>query len=258
MITLSTWLSYAGNHHPSLGFGADWRAVRGAALKLEGRVWDEHRIKLMMCSDPWRFRDLSSKEVERATRADMGLGDLDFPQLGMHADPTCRHMTADTFFALVGVRTDRPLPVFTFNTAALYPHQFLGDVIQNLFVSKRLWTDFPDRDCAGWTVEVKGPDKALISSLPAVHLGTAWVREDRRGKGIGELVSRLHRLVAYLRFGAIAQFATIVPGRDHDKLFRSKEVGTVLEHRPSMTVESRVLFYAPADLLADANEVASK
>lgn len=255
MITASTWLSYAGFHNTSVAGLKDWRQVRAAAQKLDRNVWDDHRIKLMVCFDAWRFRDMSSKEVERAQRAAMSLGYADFPQLGKHADPTCRHLTPDNFYALVGTVTDRPLPLYTLNTAALYDASWAGDVVKNLFVSRRLWSDDPDRDCAGLTVEVEYQHAYMLSRLPAIHLGTAWVREDRRGQGIGDAVSRLHRLIAWLRFGSIPQFATIVPGRNHDKLFRSQEIGTVYEKRDGLTVESRVLFYSSADIVADAGEV---
>lgn len=252
MIQLATWLSYAGNHHPSVAGTPDWRAIRSAAQKLEGGVWEKHRLKLMMCSDPWRFHDLSSKEVEKAHRKAMGLDIPDFPQLGMHADPTCRNLTPENFYALVGVKTDRPLPVYTFNTAGLYRLDLCSS-IEELFTTKHLWSDYPDRDCAGWTVEVRDAVEAI--SLPragAVFLGSAWRSETVRGNHIGEDVARLHRLVAYLRYGHCLQFATIVPGKDHDKVFRAKEVGRVIEKRPSLTVESRLLTYTTNDLLADA------
>jgi hypothetical protein len=258
MINLATWLAYAGNHHPAIAGSPDWRIIRSAAQKLEREVWDQHRVKLMLTTDVWRFHDLSSKEVERANRKAMGLGDASIPQLGMHADPTCRNLTPDTFYALIGTKTDRPLPALTFNTAVLYRLDLCSSVAE-LFTTKLLWSDFPERDCAGWTVEVRDAVEAVEIARPsAVHLGTAWRRDDLSGNGLGGRIARLHRLVAYLRYGTPLQFATILPGRNHDKVFQAKEVGTVIERRPSLTVESRLLTYTTNDLLSDAISAAGE
>ena len=93
------------------------------------------------------------------------------------------------------------------------------------------------------------------AKLPAVFTGTAWVTPLRRKQRIMELVSELHRLVAYLRFGALPQFATIAPDRNHDKLFKGRDIGAVIEKWPTHTTTSRVLFYAPDDLIASAKAI---
>ena len=122
--------------------------IAAAARILDAQVWDRHKIKLLYCDDAWAFRTMSTAEVERG-RVVWEVDDRDPPQLGTHADPTCRHLTADNFFALIGTKTDRPLPLYTMNTAALYEPLSAGESIADLFLSRRLWSDHPERDCAG-------------------------------------------------------------------------------------------------------------
>lgn len=251
---LSSWLECHWRHGPH---HHGYPSVVAAARKLDQSIWDKHKIKLLYCDDADRFRDISTREVERTSRLATPEEAPDFPQLGTHADPTCRHLTADNFYSLIGTRTDRPLPLYTMNTAALYEATWVGDSISALFVKRRLWSDNPDRDCAGLTVEFRTAKDWPGNSLPAVFTGTAWVRQDRRRQGIMGDVSRLHRMVAWLRYGPIPQFATIAPDRNHDKLFDGTDIGCVIETRPTHTTTSRVLYYSPEAILASAERVLS-
>jgi hypothetical protein len=254
VIQLATWLLCPWRHVKGDGYAS----VIAAAQKLDAAIWDAHRIKLLFCDCPWRFRDLSTAEVERAHRA-MGCDPEtapDFPQLGTHADPTCRHLTSENFYALIGTKTDRPLPVITMNTASRYDAAWAGDNLLSLFGTRRLWSDHPDRDCAG--VEVAVPAWQATEAedrLPAVFLGTAYTVNHRRKQGIMETVSRLHRMVAYLKYGPLPQFATIAPNRQHDKLFHGRDIGAVIEKRDGLSTEIRVLFYEPDAAVSDAAEV---
>lgn len=252
---LASWLLSPWRHAKPEGYST----VVRAAQALDQAIWDKHGFKLMYIDDPARFRDVSEKEVERATRGVIDPEDEpDYPQLGMHTDATCRAMSSDDFFALIGCVTERPLRCITMNTAALYDDTLLDrdEYIEDLFTRRRLWSDHPDRDCAGlvvetttWTVDVAD------ETLPAVHLGTAWVHPWRRRQGIMARVSRLHRMVAYLRFGAVPQFGTVVPGAHP---FGGRDIGSVIETRNGFSKESRVLFYAAEDILADAAAVMSE
>lgn len=256
MMPLSSWLECHWRHNESARNRQGYATVVKAARKLDQSIWDKHKIKLLYCPDPWRFRDISTEEVKRAQRADMSLGDADFPQLGTHADPTCRHLTADNFYSLIGTRTDRPLPLITMNTAALYEGEEETTLLR-LFKSRRLWSDHPERDCADLSVSCDDVNGFMFSKLPAVFLGTAWVRQDRRRQGIMTDVSQLHRMVAWLRYGPIPQFATIAPDRNHDRLFDGTDIGCVIETRPTHTTTSRVLYYSPEAILAAAKRVLS-
>lgn len=253
MLPLASWLDCVWRHSKPEGYGT----IIAAAQKLDAHIWDRHKIKLLYCDDPWRFRDISTAEVERAKRWDMSLGDADYPQLGTHADPTCRLLTGlgdGTFHALIGTRTDRPLPLLTMNTAALYEPSFHGDCITNLFASRRLWSDHPERDCADLQITTQHVDRAMITRLPAVFLGTAWTRQDRRGRGVMTDVSRLHRMVAWLRW-PIPQFATVVPKAGSEKVFGGTDIGAVIEKRPHSTIETRVLYWSPDDIVTDASRI---
>lgn len=246
-LPLSSWLDCAWRHN-----GDPRReTVVSAARKIDALVWNRHKIKLLYCPDPWRFRDISTDEVKRAQRIDMGLGDADFPQLGMHADPTCRHLTSDNFFALIGTKTDRPLPLYTMNSAALYEAPTAVSTLADVFLSKRLWSDHPDRDCAGLQISIEAVPSNFYVALPAVHLGTAWTREDRRGQGVMTDVSRLHRMVAWLRW-PVPQFATVVPNSGASKVFGGRDIGAVIETRDGFSKETRVLFWHPEDIVNDA------
>lgn len=252
-LPLASWLACPWRHTKGEGYGV----ALSAALKLDQRVWDLHKIKLLMCPDPWRFRDISTEEVKRANvgRASSPEEAGDFPQLGTHADPTCRHLTSDNFYALIGTKTDRPLPLLTMNSAALYDGFVDGMTIGALFGSRVLWSDQPDRDCAGLSVELSRPVDSLCIPLPAVFLGTAWTLPEKRGRGIMREVSRLHRMVAYLRYGALPQFATVIPESGHEKVFGGRDIGAVIETWPTHKTTARVLFYEAKDIVADASDV---
>ena len=251
MMPLSSFLSCHWRHKKAKGYAS----VLSAAQKLDQEVWDTHGIKLLFCSDPWQFRDMSTAEVERG-KVYFEVDDRDPPQLGTHADPTCRYLNNANFFALIGTATDRPLPLYTMNTAALYEPESPSTIctLADIFMRRRIWSDFPDRDCADLDVDVFGL-MAHSHCLPAVFLGTAWTRQDRRRRGIMHMVSKLHRFTAYLRYGPLPQFATIVPDREHDKLFEGRDIGCVIETRDGMSKESRVLFYTPADIEQAATRV---
>lgn len=256
MIPLSSYLLSPWRHHKA----ADYDTLVKAALTLDRLVTERHRFSLVFIPDASRFRDISEKEVARATRADMGLGDAEYPQYGTHADPVYRDLTRDNFYGLVGTKGDRPLDVITMNTASTYRPRIAGDCISNLFVSRRLWADAPDKMLPHVRCETQATSAPIITPLPAIFLGTAWTLKQRRKQGIMELVSRLHRIVAALAFGPLPQFATIAPNRDHDKLFNGRDIGAVIEHRvfglPTQTrFESRVLFYDPQEIVEDARKV---
>lgn len=256
MIPLASWLEAHWCHEKGDGYGA----VVAAAQKLDQEVWDRHRFKLHFCPDPWRFRDLSEREVAESRKGYWEVDQTDPPQLGMHADPTCRELNHANFYALIGAVTDRPLRVLTMNTAALYDYDNCQQyTLRGLFWTRRLWSDHPGRDCADLDVMPQNEGAPLFETrLPAVHLGTSWVNPMRRKQGIAGLVSRIHRVVALLKFGALPQFATIVPNRDHDKLFMGRDIGSVVEKRGGLSKETRVLFYTPAEILADAERLAGE
>lgn len=247
MMPLASWLMCPWRHTKSEGYAS----VIEAAQKLDAQVWATHKIKLLYCDDADRFRDISTAEVQRVTRGASPECDPDYPQLGMHADPTCRALDKDNFFALIGTKTDRPLPLYTMNTAAKYEARPDCPTIAELFTGRELWSDHPDRDCAGLEIEC-GTE---VYDLPAVFLGTAWTRQDYRGRGIMREVSRLHRMVAYLRYGHLPQFATVKPDSGHEKVFGGRQIGSVTETWPTHTTTSTVLFYEPADILAAAERV---
>lgn len=248
MMPLASWLLSHWRHNPD----PRRETVASAARALDDLIWRKHRIKLLYCPDPWHFRTISTEEVKRAQRLDMSLGDADYPQLGTHADPTCRHLTSYNFFALIGTRTDRPLPLYTMNTACLY--ELADAALGDLIASQLLWSDHPARDCAGFDVRVEISNTDDIV-LPAVHLGTAWTRQDRRGHGIMRMVSQLHRLTAWLRYGPIPQFATVLPDIGAEKVFGGRDIGAVIETWPTHTLTARVLFYAPDDAVKAAQRV---
>lgn len=254
MMPLASWLLCPWRH-PDLSLSSYATVVR-AAQALDQAIWDRHGIKLLYCDDPWRFRDMSEKECARAP-VYFETDERDPPQLGTHADATCRAMTSENFFALVGTRSDRPLPFLTQNTAALYRMEGGANLICHLFESRRLWSDNPERDCAGLEVKTASASPDFFWALPAVHLGTAWVTPSRRKQGIAETVSRLHRMVAWLKFGEVPQFGTIVPDRQHDKLFHGRVIGSVIETRDGFSKTSTVLFYPPDAVVSDAAGVLS-
>lgn len=248
MMPLASWLDCSWRHTKPEGYGT----VLSAAQKLDALVWDRHKIKLLYCDDPWRFRDISTAEVMRTTRGASPEESPDYPQLGTHADPTCRHLTADNFYSLIGTRTDRPLPLITMNTAALYEATDECSHVIDLFIARRLWSDHPERDCAGLAIDVPEWSARIDGQpLPAVHLGTAWTREDRRGQGVMTDVSRLHRMVAWLRW-PVPQFATVVPNSGASKVFGGRDIGAVIETRDGFSKETRVLFWHPEDIVNDA------
>lgn len=250
-LPLASWLEFNWRHPLHVPGCA---AVIDAARKLDALVWERHGIKLLFVDDPWKFREISTQEVERAKRWDMSLGDADFPQLGTHADPTCRALSRQTFYALIGTRTDRPLPLLTMNSASLFEPHVEAESMAALFTSRRLWSDHPDRDCADLSVTFHSErdDLKRPYSLPAVFLGTAWTTPLLRRQGIMETVSRLHRLVAWLRFGAIPQFGTIYPDRGHEAVFHGQDVGHIVETRAGLPQEIRVLHYAADAAAQDA------
>lgn len=251
---LASWLDAHWNHKR---LAEGYSTVVNAAKALDEQVWQRHQFKLLYLNDPVKFRDLSEKEVERSpsrTHHPEEYPDYDPPQYGTHADPSCRGMDKETFFALIGcVPNSRPLQVITMNTAAKYEAVTPVSVLADVFVSRRLWSDHPSRDCADLDVSIAGAPDGFYAPLPAVHLGTAWTHPWRRDKGIMGLVSRLHRLVAYIRFGALPQFGTVVPDRRHP--FKGREIGTVVETRDGLSKESKVLFYSAESLVEDAQSV---
>ncbi len=247
MMPLASWLDCCWRHTKPEGYGT----VVSAAQKLDAHVWSRHKIKFLYCDDPWRFRDISTAEVMRTTRGASPEESPDYPQLGTHADPTCRALTSENFYSLIGTRTDRPLPLLTMNTAALYDGFVEGMTIGALFHSRALWSDQPERDCAGLSIELSRPLDALCVPLPAVHLGTAWTHKDRRGQGVMTDVSRLHRMVAWLRW-PYPQFATVVPKAGSEKVFGGTDIGAVIETRDGFSKETRVLYWSPDDIVSDA------
>lgn len=254
MMPLASWLLCPWRHSKLAGYGT----IISAAQKLDVHVWDRHGIKLLYCDDADRFRDISTREVERTTRGASPEESPDYPQLGTHADPTCRHLTSENFYSLIGTRTDRPLPLITMNTAALYEATDECSHVIDLFIARRLWSDHPERDCAGLAIDVPEWSARIDGQpLPAVFLGTAWTRQDRRGQGIMTDVSRLHRMVAWLRYGPLPQFATVVPDSGAEKVFGGTDIGAVIETRPTHSTTSRVFFWSPEDILAAAERVLS-
>ncbi len=242
MMPLASWLDCPWR------FNGDPRreTVVFAARALDDLVWRKHGIKLLYCDDPWRFRDISTDEVKRAQRIDMGLGDADYPQLGTHSDPMCRHLTAGNFYALIGTKVDRPAPLYTMNVATLYGSD-LTEFIGDLFTSRMYWSDHPERDCA----DLDATCDFAEGNLPAVALTTAWTHKGRRHQGIMTDVSRLHRMVAWLRW-PYPQFATVVPKAGSEKVFGGTDIGAVIETRDGFSKETRVLYWSPEDIVSDA------
>lgn len=249
-LPLSSWLDCAWR------MNGDPRreTVAQAARILDAEVWNRHHIKLLFCDDADRFRDISTQEVERVSRLATPETVPEYPQLGTHADPTCRALSSETFYGLIGTRTDRPLPLLTMNSGALYDRHGHRTTLTGLFVSRRLWSDHPERDCAGLDVEFTTHQDTPWNDLPAVFLGTAWTHPERRGQGVMTTVSRLHRLVAWLRW-PVPQFATVVPDSGAEKVFGGTDIGCVIEKRPYSTIESRVLFYPADAALTDAKTI---
>lgn len=252
MTPLASWLDMPWRHEKGDGYGDLVRAAK----RLDERVWREHGITLMFCSDPWWFRTINEKECARDA-VHWEIDTREPPQLGKHADPICCALDADTFYALIGTAPDRPAPLYTLNSARKFPQTDDDPSIADRFLSRRLWSDHPERDCAGLSVGIQEeiPGGLLWSPLPAVYTGTAWTREDRRRRKIMTDVSRLHRLVAFLRFGSLPQFATVVPKSGAEKVFGGTDIGCVIEHRGKLSTEVRVLFWSPEDLKADAESV---
>lgn len=251
---LASWLSASWRHDLTL-HEPDYQAVVSAAQKLDQLVWDRHKLKLLFCDQPWLFRSMIEAEDARSIRHGRELAT--WPILGTHTDPSCRALDKTNFYALLGTRTDRPLPLFSTNTACLYDRP-IGEIetLWDLFASRRLWSDFPERDCADLSVECD-LEHSLHRNLPMTHVGTAWVRDDRRGKGIAADVVRLHRMVAWLRWG-LPIFGTVLEDKDHAKGLRTdigRMIGRVIEKRGTDERHSLVHLYAPDSIVADARAV---
>jgi len=149
MMPLRSWIECGWRHksgHPA------YASIIAASVALDALIWQKHGIKLLFLDDAARFRDISTEEVKRAQRLAGPEKAADFPQLGTHADPTCRALSRDNFFALIGTRTDRPLPLLTMNSASLYEPHAEAESMAALFTSRRLYSDHPERDCADLSV----------------------------------------------------------------------------------------------------------
>lgn len=257
MTPLASWLGCSWRHN---GHGPAYAPIIAASVALDALIWQKHGIKLLFVDDAARFRDISTEEVKRAQRLAGPEAEAEFPQLGTHADPTCRALSSQTFYALIGTRTDRPLPLLTMNSASLFEPHVEAESMAALFTSRRLWSDHPARDCADLSVTFhsKRDDLKRPYSLPAVFLGTAWTTKHRRRQGIMETVSRLHRLVAWLRFGAIPQFGTIYPDQGHEAVFHGEDVGHIVETRAGLPQEIRVLHYPADAAVKSAEEINSQ
>lgn len=249
---LASWLDAHWRHALDQIKPEGYPTVLSAARKQERHVFDAHGVKLLFTDDPWRFRDMVVEET-RITRPRYNIHRGNFiPLLGAHADPTCRALSKANFYALIGTKTDRPLPLFSTNTACRYGMDAECETVGHLFVTKRLWSDHPERDCAGLEI---GRSLNETVTLPAIHVGTAWVRDDKRGQGIASDVVRLHRMVAWLRFGALPIFGTVDEKKDHNKGLRTdlgQVIGRVIEKRGENVRPSVCHLYTSDAIVADS------
>jgi hypothetical protein len=258
---LASWLSGAYWRMDKLP-GRDpkvFSTVLEAARTLEQHVFKRLEIKLLFCDDPWMFREMVvAEQYNWVVPAGRGPNQTTWPVhpcplLGTHTDPTCRALSKDTFYALIGTKTDRPLPLFTTNTACRYDLQ-LCVTPGELFTTRRLWSDHPERDCADLAVTVEDAAEWMqIVCHSLVHVGTAWVRDDKRGNKIMRDLVRLHRMVAWLRWG-LPIFGTIL--KKHADTFRTdlgQCIGRVIERRGEDERDSVVTLYDPQSVIADAH-----
>lgn len=236
---------------------ADWALVRTAALRLDRQIAATHDVVPVIIDNPALFR----AHVQEATVDCIAQG-REPPLLGAHVDPLRRRLDRSNFFALCAVRVERPMPLLATQTGAFYPLDGRAPTLRALFETQRLWCDQPERDAPYERVATMGDDIAFeLSPFAVIHAGTAWVRRDCEGRGLGRAMVRLNTMLCRLIFGRHLVFGTVIEGRKLERIMGGRAAGHVIQTPRPIDGQARapewtrLLVHDDGAALADAMKV---